>query len=271
MPRRRPKLGQHFLSSARFRERIARALGLRRDDLVIEIGAGQGAMTELLGERARRVVSIEVDPALAEALRQKLTLHPAIQVIQADILSVSIPEICRKASAQECYVFGNLPYYITSPILHQLLDSRTWIRGMALLMQREVADRITALPGSRDYGYLSVAVQLFSQPRLLFIVPPGAFSPPPKVQSALVEFAMAPRFPDWSREEESSFMGFVKLCFAHKRKTLVNNLSGVWSRRKAELAIANLEWLSNVRAEQLTLQEFAALHAALETDLASPG
>jgi 16S rRNA (adenine1518-N6/adenine1519-N6)-dimethyltransferase len=270
MPSRRPKLGQHFLTSERFRERIAGALSLHGDDLVVEIGAGRGAMTELLAQRARRVAAIELDAALAKALGERVAIQPSIQVIQADILSVEIPEICRNNSARECFVFGNLPYYITSPILHRLIDSRASIREMALLMQREVADRICAGPSSRDYGYLSVLIQLFSRPRVLFNVPPGAFSPPPKVQSALVEFGMTPRFPAWSRAEESSFLNFVKLCFAQKRKSLANNLAGTYSRHRIEEALRDLGFLLRVRAEQLAVEQLAALHDKLKPALPAP-
>jgi 16S rRNA (adenine1518-N6/adenine1519-N6)-dimethyltransferase len=268
MPRR-PKLGQHFLSSARHRERIVQALHLRPDDLVIEIGAGQGAMTELLAARARTVVAIELDAALAAALAEKLKDRPAIEVKQADILEADLAEICRDARARKCFVIGNLPYYITSPILHHLLESHPWIRGMALLMQREVAERVAARPGSRDYGYLSVAVQLSSRPQILFSVPPGAFSPPPKVQSALVEFEMAARFPEWSREEESSFLDFAKLCFAQKRKSLANNLLRTFPRQRVNEVFNRLRISPNVRAEQLTLEQLAALHSTLKSVPAS--
>jgi 16S rRNA (adenine1518-N6/adenine1519-N6)-dimethyltransferase len=270
MPRRRPKLGQHFLVSAPIRERIARALPLRRDDLVVEIGPGRGAMTELLAERARRVLAIEVDGALAESLSQKLAPISAIQVIRADILAADIPEICRSNSVKQCFVFGNLPYYITSPILHHMLESRASIRGMALLMQREVADRITAEPGSRDYGYLSVFAQLFSHPQALFTVPPGAFSPPPKVHSTLVEFGVTPRFPQWSAGQATKFTAFVKLCFAQKRKSLVNNLTGNFPRGRIEDALRSFQLQPKIRAEQLTLDQLAALHAELNAGTNAP-
>lgn len=267
--RRRPKLGQHFLSSPHYRERIADALRLRGEDLVIEIGPGRGAMTGLLARRAGRVVAIELDAALAKRLQDQFADSPAVQITEADILTADISRICRNASAKDCCVFGNLPYYITSPILHRLFEFRKSIRAMALLMQREVAERITAAPGSRDYGYLSVFVQLFSQPQLLFTVPPGAFSPPPKVQSALVDFRMTPRFPDWSPERESGFLNFVKTCFAQKRKSLMNNLAVVASRAEIEAALAHLRLPSNIRAEQLAVEQLAALHAALRAGLTS--
>jgi 16S rRNA (adenine1518-N6/adenine1519-N6)-dimethyltransferase len=260
---RRPKLGQHFLSSARYRERIADALRLRRDDLVIEIGPGRGAMTGLLAERAGRVIAIELDAGLVARLKEEFETSSHVQITHGDVLLVDIAQICRDESVTECFVFGNLPYYITSPILHRLFEFRVCIRGMALLIQREVAERITAAPGNRDYGYLSVMVQLFSKPQVLFTVPAGAFSPPPKVQSALVEFRMAPRFPNWSAEQASKFLEFVKACFTQKRKSLVNNLAALAPRSLIESELANLKLSATARAEQMAVDQVAALFAVL--------
>jgi len=254
--RRRPTLGQHFLASGRYCRRIVDSLGLGADDLVIEIGAGRGALTGLLRERAARVVAIELDTTLAELLEDKFRADAKVEIIRADILAVDFAAICRRYGADQCYVVGNLPYYITSPIIERLRIFRRAIRGMALLVQREVADRLVAAPGRRDYGYLSVSVQLFSQPRVLFAIPPGAFSPPPKVQSALVEFKMTPRFPEMSVAQEERFLEFVKLCFAHKRKSLTNNLSAIISRQRVGEELERLGLSSTVRAEQLTLQQF---------------
>lgn len=260
----RPKLGQHFLASQRFRERIARALDLRQADLVVEIGAGRGALTELLAERARHVVAIELDPSLAGELKEKFRSDPRVEILHADVLSTDIAGVCRRAGQNDCLVFGNLPYYITSPILNHLFTFRTSIRGMALLVQREVAERITARPGTRDYGYLSVLVHLYSQPRLLFSVPPGAFSPPPKVQSALVDFRMSPQFPKWNGTQEEDFLNFVGRCFAHKRKNLSNNLSPESPRSQVVEALGVLEIEPNARAEQLSLGDLGALHNLLK-------
>jgi 16S rRNA (adenine1518-N6/adenine1519-N6)-dimethyltransferase len=262
MPRR-PKLGQHFLASVSFQERIAQALRLRPDDLVVEVGAGQGAMTGLLASRARRVVAVELDEGLGGRLRARFAGDRRVRILGADILKTNLDSLCREEGAEQCFVFGNLPYYITSPILNHLFDFRTFLHGMALVMQREVAERVAAGPGNRDYGYLSAAAQLFSRPRILFTVPPGAFSPPPKVQSALVEFIMTRRFPGWSREEEDGFLDFAKLCFAQKRKSLLNNLAISWPRRRLENALGALQIPSKARAEQLTLEQLAAIRAAL--------
>ena len=265
MPRRSPpKLGQHFLADARYRRRISQALPLRPDDLVIEIGAGRGAMTSLLAERARRVVAIEVDRGLADQLQQKLKGDARIDILTADILSTDIGEICRRYESEKCVVFGNLPYYITSPIIHHLFAAQEWLRGVTLLVQREVAERLTAGPGTRAYGYLSVLAQLHSQPRLLFNVPPGAFSPPPKVHSALVDFRMKTKSSAYSSEDNARFLDFVKRCFAQKRKNLLNNLSRTCTRARVERELASLGLSPKLRAEQLTLEQFAALFARLE-------
>lgn len=261
---RRPKLGQHFLASPRFRERIVGALDLRQDDLIVEIGAGRGALTELLAERARHVVAVELDSSLAGELKEKFRRDPRVEILHADVLSTDIAGVCRRAGQNDCLVFGNLPYYITSPILRHLFTFRTSIRGMALLVQREVAERITAMPGTRDYGYLSVLVHLYSQPRLLFSVPPGAFSPPPKVQSALVYFQMSPRFPEWTRPQEEDFLNFVGRCFAQKRKSLMNNLRSFVAPRRAQDAMASLNLPAHIRAEQVSLEVLATLCAQLK-------
>jgi len=265
MPRRSPpKLGQHFLADARYRRRILEALPLHPDDLVIEIGAGRGAMTSLLAERVRRVVAIEVDPGLAKYLRQKFKADARIEILAADILSTDIGKICRRYNCEKCAVFGNLPYYITSPIVHRLFAAEAWIRGMALLVQREVAERLTAGPGTRAYGYLSVLTQLDSQPHLLFSIPPGAFSPAPKVHSALVDFRMKTKLPALTLQGRARFLDFVKRCFSQKRKNLLNNLSGTYTRARVERGLASLGLSPKLRAEQLTLEQFAALFARLE-------
>ena len=266
---RKPKLGQHFLTDTRYGRRIAEAIPLSTDDLVVEIGPGRGALTKLLAERAHRVVAVELDPALAEQLERSVRDDPRIEVLQADILSTDLEEICGRNRVEKCFVFGNLPYYITSPILRHLFDFRAAIRAMALVVEREVAERITASPGSRAYGYLSVLTQLYSQPRTLITIPAGAFSPPPKVQSALVSFDMTPRFPDWSRQESERFLDFAKGCFASKRKTLVNNLSRTYPREQIEQGLAEdtrarpRSSPSRLRAEQLALEELAALFRRL--------
>lgn len=269
--RRRPKLGQHFLRDIGFRNRILDALGLRPADLVVEIGAGRGAMTGLLASRAGHVVAIELDKSLAEGLREEFGAGKRVEIQHADVLSVDLAAICRRLGYAQCVVFGNLPYYITSPILSRLGTFRASIQSMTLLMQREVADRLVARPGGRAYGYLTVSTQLFANPRVLFHVPPGAFSPAPKVQSSLVQFEIAPRFKDLLPTGEEKFLDFVKGCFTQKRKSLLNNLSRRRSREYAEQTLASLRLPASIRAEQLTIEQLRELFLRLPGRPAADG
>jgi 16S rRNA (adenine1518-N6/adenine1519-N6)-dimethyltransferase len=259
----RPKLGQHFLRDRRFQRRIVESLAIQSNDLVCEIGAGRGAMTELLAARAQQVVALEVDRELARRLQEKFSNKLGIEVLEADILLSDLASLCRRYQREQCFVFGNLPYYITSPILHHLMDYAKWIRGMGLVVQREVAERLCALPGSRHYGYLTVFTQLGTNPRIEFGIPPGAFMPPPKVDSALVTFQMKPERMRLPAEERKALLDFVKLCFAHKRKNLLNNLAPVYARLRVEAELAALRLPLTIRAEQLALEQFGELHERL--------
>ncbi len=276
--RRRPKLGQHFLADPRFRRRIVDALPLGQNELVVEIGPGRGAMTGLLAERAGHVVAIELDSALAEALRREFHGETRLEVIEADILATDVGQLCRERHAETCFVFGNIPYYITSPILHHLFGFHASIHGMVLLMQREVAARLIARPGRRDYGYLTVLARVFSSPRLLLDVPRGAFSPPPQVESALVGFEMRPKpgaaLPtlsdasglgpgNWDAGEVERFLSFVQACFAQKRKRLLNNLGRIYGREAVETQLDRLGLGENVRAEELGVETLADIFAEL--------
>jgi len=220
-------------------------------------------MTELLAARAQQVVAIEVDRELARMLQQKYSNKLGIEILEADILLSDLAALCRRFQREQCFVFGNLPYYITSPILHHLLDSAGSISGMGLVVQREVAERLSASPGSRHYGYLTVLTQLNTNPRIEFGIPAGAFSPPPKVDSALVTFQMKPEAVRLPVEERKALLDFVKLCFAHKRKNLLNNLAPVYARQRVESELAALGLPSTFRAEQLALKQFEELLARL--------
>jgi 16S rRNA (adenine1518-N6/adenine1519-N6)-dimethyltransferase len=257
----RPKLGQHFLRDRQFQRRIVESLAIQSNDLVLEIGPGRGAMTELLAARAQQIVAIEVDRELARMLQQKFSNKLGIEVLEADILLSDLSTLCRRYQRERCFVFGNLPYYITSPIIHHLLDYAGWICGMGLVVQREVAERLSALPGSRDYGYLTVLTQLGTNPHIEFGIPPGAFSPPPKVDSALVTFQM--KGIQHPAEQRKTLLEFVKLCFAHKRKNLLNNLAPAYPRQRVETELAALKLPQTIRAEQLELEQFQILLARL--------
>ena len=220
-------------------------------------------MTGLLAERARQVAAIELDRALAERLKEKFGAESGIEIYQGDILSTDLAAICERFNADRCYVFGNVPYYITSPIVAHLRSFRNLMRAMALLVQWEVANRIVAAPGSRDYGYLSAFVQMFSRPRVLFAVPRSAFSPPPKVHSGLVEFQIEPRLPELDTEDTDQLLNFIKQCFARKRKNLINNLSRMAPRKRLEQELDRLDLPPSIRAEQMTIEQFAGLFERL--------
>jgi 16S rRNA (adenine1518-N6/adenine1519-N6)-dimethyltransferase len=264
---RRPKLGQHFLINDTYRHRVADALSIRSDDLVLEIGPGRGAMTDLLMERARKVVAVEIDAQLAERLRMQFAANERVEVVRADILQVDVAETCRRYGVERLFAFGNLPYHITSPILHHLLDAASRLGGMAFVVQREVAERIAAKPGSRAYGYLSVLAQAYTKPRVAFNIPSGAFSPAPAVHSALVTFDMTGALSGSDEDRAREFLEFVKLGFGQKRKKLTNNLASNYPLARARDALRCCGFGENVRAEQLAVQDLLRLFDSLEQRL----
>jgi 16S rRNA (adenine1518-N6/adenine1519-N6)-dimethyltransferase len=248
------KLGQHFLTDASWQERIAREV--RIDDGVwVEIGAGHGEMTVRLAERASKVFAIELDPRLARRLREVTARCKNVEIIENDVMAVNFATF---AGAKRFSVYGNLPYYITSPILHRLFEHVERIAAIHIVIQFEVAVRIVAQPGRRDYGYLSVASQWFGRPEIAFRIPQGAFRPPPKVASALVSFRMPGARVNNTVADESAFLDFVKECFAQKRKTLRNNLRVRLGDRTEDI-LEEAGLASGVRAEQLTVPQFAEL------------
>jgi 16S rRNA (adenine1518-N6/adenine1519-N6)-dimethyltransferase len=248
------KLGQHFLTDASWQERIARAVRIDGGAWV-EIGAGHGEMTTRLAQRASQVFAIELDQRLAARLREVAASCKNLEVVERDVLAVDFAKLTGGARFS---VYGNLPYYITSPILHRLFEHADQIAAIHIVVQFEVAARIVAPPGRRDYGYLSVVSQWFSQPEIAFRIPPGAFRPPPKVASALVSFRLPGERAQHPLDDENAFLNFVKECFAQKRKTLRNNLRPrLGTRTEDVLREAGLS--PGARAEELSVAQFAAL------------
>jgi 16S rRNA (adenine1518-N6/adenine1519-N6)-dimethyltransferase len=253
----KPKLGQNFLGDVQAIDRIVHALGELRRETVVEIGPGRGAITRALAAQAGHVIAIELDSALAGQLRSQFPPQ-RVTVIQADVLGFDFPGAATQAG-RPLVVAGNLPYYITSPILLKLAESHAALDRAVLMVQREVADRIVAGPGSRDYGVLSVAVQMYGPVEPLFTLPPAAFSPPPDVYSTVFRWRFAPRFADLGVEEDG-FLRFVRQVFAHKRKTLANNLRAAGLKPEIiQGALSRACIPAQARAEALSLEELARL------------
>ena len=271
-PPRKPKLGQHFLADHSAAGKIVEALGDVSQGTVLEIGPGRGIITSLLAPRTRRVIAIELDRVLAAQLRMKFALRPNVEIIEGDILAIDFstlfgpkPGSTRPGidfKPEPVRVVGNLPYYITSDILLRLFAHRQYFETIVIMLQREVAERLAAAPGTSDYGLLSATAQLYARVDNLFTLPPGAFSPPPKVHSTVVRLTLAPRI-ESLRVPEEEFISFLKLSFGQKRKTLWNNLKSQYAPDVLRSALEKTAVKPTVRAEALSLEKSAALFRAL--------
>jgi 16S rRNA (adenine1518-N6/adenine1519-N6)-dimethyltransferase len=348
----RQKLGQHFLHSSAWRERIARTLPADINATWLEIGPGHGEMTEFLAQRSRRVIAIETDSALASTLRQRAASEwPNVEIIEADILAVDLTalvsapssslrkgtafypedrraavphnaaqiaplgaegsldaqrttsasakrlvgrglparaglspdekarpesgasapevraEVQREAHASNCFrVYGNLPYYITSPILSHLFRFAAQIDSIHIVIQYEVAARIVATPGHREYAYLSALCQYFAHPEIVLRIPPGAFRPPPKVNSALVAMNLPGERAHLHIRDDNAFLKFLQNCFSQKRKTLRNNLKNLFTDSQIADALAACKLTPKSRAEEISLAQFAQLFRTLTSE-----
>ncbi|PYT17731.1 MAG: ribosomal RNA small subunit methyltransferase A [Acidobacteria bacterium] len=251
------RLGQHFLARKSILERIALAACNEHAPVVIEIGPGKGALTESLLSLAKKVVAIEVDPYLVHYLRQKFR-EPIdlgrFVLVDGDVLKTDLSAWGRAVVA------GNLPYYITSPILEKTFAmGQAWERSV-FMVQAEVAARLAASPGSRAFGYLTVQAQLYSRPEILFTVPRTAFRPPPKVDSAVIRLDPRDAGSDLGIVDRAAFLRFAAACFRQKRKTLRNNLAPVYGKQRVD----SLEE-TRLRAEQLSLADLARLYHKIES------
>jgi len=269
---RKPKLGQNFLVDPNAMERIVNALGDISQTTVVEIGPGRAALTDLIAPRAGRLIAVELDRVLAAQLRMKFTPLKNVEILEADILAVDFATVLgaqpgplrdlRPTGLLRAHVIGNLPYYITSDILLHLFRFHQRIDSILIMVQLEVAERIAAPPGSSDYGILSATTQMYGSVEQLFTLPPSAFSPPPKVHSAVLRIGIAPRFDELHVPEED-FISFLRGIFAMKRKTLINNLRDNYSQQAIRNALAKASLDTSIRAEAMTLEQTAALYRAL--------
>lgn len=260
--KRKPKFGQNFLVDDAARHAIVDALGDITKRTVIEIGPGHGAITEILAGRCHRLIALELDRALAAELTFRFRDQPQVQIIEGDVLKADFRTLVPDGETTD--VIGNLPYYITSDILLQLFaaGSAGLIARAVLMMQREVADRVAAAPGVRDYGLLSATAQMNAQVGNLFTLPPSAFSPPPDVYSTVLRLQFAPRFVELG-VDAAGFNSFLKQCFAQKRKTLQNNLRAAGHSAEELAAAWPASIPSQARAESLPLEPMAELYRSL--------
>jgi len=254
---RKPKLGQNFLVDERARQQIADALGDVSQRTVIEIGPGHGAITEILAGRAKRLVAVELDRALAAELRFRFRERANVEIVESDVLKVD-----PGGFAEQADVVGNLPYYITSDILLHLFGAAEKLGRAVLMMQREVGERIAAQPGVRDYGLLSATTQMYAEVEHLFTLPPAAFHPPPEVYSAVVRLHFRPRFVELG-VDRAGFDRFLKQAFGQKRKTLRNNLRVTGYDAALLDACWPNELAPQARAEEVSLEAMAELYRAV--------
>jgi 16S rRNA (adenine1518-N6/adenine1519-N6)-dimethyltransferase len=276
----RQRLGQHFLEDAGWREQIARAIGVSRRSTQrpaagelksataevycwIEVGAGHGEMTEHLLSTGAAVYAVEIDALLAGRLQKLAKRFPNLTVVHEDVLETDLAAI---AGGRRIQLYGNLPYYITSPILHHFFTFADLIDEIHIVIQEEVALRLTAKPETKQYGYLSVVTQLYTRPEFVLRIPRVAFSPPPEVGSALVTLRLPGERAELSLRDEEAFLSFVKLSFAQKRKTLVNNLRSLAPPEVVREALTAQNSRVDARAEQLSVAQFAALYASLTAE-----
>jgi 16S rRNA (adenine1518-N6/adenine1519-N6)-dimethyltransferase len=275
---KKPKLGQNFLVDRSAMQRIVDSLGDITKSTVMEIGPGQGALTDFLAVRAGRLIAVEIDRVLSAQLRMRYARLPNVEVMEADILKTDIATLVGKRPGPlrdlrptepiRAKVVGNLPYYITSDILLTLFAAHQNIENIVVMVQLEVAERLAAKPGGSDYGLLSATAQLYGTVEKLFKLPPEAFSPPPKVQSAVVRITIAPRFAELG-VDESGFFDFLRLIFGQKRKTLHNNLRQKYDGQLIKLVLANAKIRTDVRAEALSLDKMAQVYLGLKNSAKS--
>jgi 16S rRNA (adenine1518-N6/adenine1519-N6)-dimethyltransferase len=260
---RRKALGQHFLTSRRVLERIIQVIAPRADDLIVEVGPGRGALTFSLAERCGRLIAVEKDASLIPRLLERKPAN--VEIVEQDILRVDLAELIGggPGSGRTVRVVGNLPYSISSPLLFKVLDEKALVSDCVFLLQKEVAERVAARPGSKTYAPISILFQLDFEVRLHFEVAPAAFSPPPRVRSTLISLKKreSPLFPV---SDPARWPPFLRTAFAERRKTLLNNLRKLALPAEAvKRALAALSLPENIRAEQVDIGRLVELFKIL--------
>lgn len=262
------KFGQNFLIDGHVLDKIIAAADISKEDLVLEIGPGIGTLTQRLSEAAGKVVAVEIDRMLIPILRETLEDCGNVEIINDDILKVDIRALVQeKNDGRPIKVVANLPYYITTPIVMGLLENRVPVKDITVMVQKEVAARMQAQPGSKDYGALSLAVQYYCEPYLAANVPPNCFMPRPKVGSAVIRLTVHEKPPAPVRDERLMF-AIIRASFNQRRKTLMNGLNNApelhFSKETVAKALGEIGLSPDVRGEALTLAQFAELTDRLD-------
>ncbi len=262
-------LGQNFLIDTNILKRIVEFAELSKESGAIEIGPGIGALTEQLARSSKKVVAFEIDQRLLPILADTLSPYPNVKVIHQDVLKADVKEVIEEEFSEtaDLMVVANLPYYVTTPIIMKILEENLPIRGIVVMLQKEVADRISAKPGTKDYGSLSIAIQYYTKAETVMIVPKTVFVPQPNVDSAVIRLTKREK-PAVDVKDEVFFFQVTKASFAQRRKTLLNNLTSQLpdgKQKKEEIILALNE--SGIdptrRGETLSLEEFGRLSDAL--------
>ncbi len=262
------RFGQNFLIDSHVLDKILNAADISKDDFVVEIGPGIGTMTQFLCERAREVVAVEIDKNLIPILTEDtLKCYDNLTIINEDVLKLDLNALVReKNGGKKIKVVANLPYYITTPIIMQLFEENIPIENITVMVQTEVAERMQAGPGTKDYGALSLAVQYYAEPYIAAYVPQNCFMPRPNVSSAVIRLKLHDEKPVTVKDEKLMF-SLIRASFNHRRKTLVNGLSSdlgnVYTKERILSALAKCGFKETVRGEELTLRQFAELSEAL--------
>jgi len=260
---RRKALGQHFLTSRSILRKIIAVIGPRPDELIIEIGAGKGALTLPLSDQCAKVIAVEKDKALIPFL---LELKPDnVTILEKDVLEISFSDLLagEKSFRGKTKIVGNLPYSISTPLLFRVLEEKGLFSACVFLLQKEVAARIAAGPGTKKFAPLSIFFQIAFDVRLHFNVAPGSFIPPPRVVSTLISLTKRQQ-PLYAIRDEQSFRDFLHICFAGRRKTLLNNLKKLpLPIDVGRTALGRLGLPGNIRSERLTIAQFVALYDLL--------
>jgi len=259
----RKRWGQHFLVDRNILNKVIRTARVGKEDVVLEVGPGLGEMTLALARQAKQVIAVEIDPKLTEILKTKVADTPNIEVMKGDILKIDFNPLFQR-ERQPLKVVANLPYQISTPLLFHFVEMKEFFSTLTLMLQKEVADRMVACPGSKNYGPLSIFIQLFSNLSICFYIQPSAFFPTPKVKSAVVRMVFREK-PMVKLENERWFRKVVKGCFSYRRKTLLNALkhSGLPLPSGLEHRMEEVGIDSSRRPETLTIQEFVNLSESL--------